>query len=64
MRQWDHAFATARSLISDTGGWEMFKLSNIRAGMNATKLLGAYKMAKFRFRNGQYVQLTESEYAF
>lgn len=61
---WDHAFATARSLISDTGGLEMFKLSNIRAGMNATKLLGAYKMAKFRFRNGQYVQLTESEYAF
>ncbi|WP_336025169.1 NAD(P)/FAD-dependent oxidoreductase [Halobellus salinisoli] len=59
---WDWAFSTARKLLDNSGGYGLFDTSNIRAGFGAARLVTTYKRTKFRFRNGKYVQLTESEY--
>ncbi|SFG41724.1 electron-transferring-flavoprotein dehydrogenase [Halopelagius inordinatus] len=58
---WDWAFSTARKLQVDSGP-ELFKTSKIGAGLNAARLVTAYKKAKFKYRKGKYVQLNESEY--
>jgi electron-transferring-flavoprotein dehydrogenase len=60
---WDWAFETAQKLKQDgTDGMSLFKTSKIGAGINAARLVTAYKRAKYKFRKGKYVQLTESEY--
>ena len=59
---WDWAFSTARKLKDESDGFGLFDTSNIRAGFGAARLVTSYKRTKFSFRNGKYVQLSESEY--
>jgi electron-transferring-flavoprotein dehydrogenase len=59
---WDWAFSTARKLMENSEGYGLFDTSNVRAGFGAARLVTSYKRTKFSFRNGKYVQLTESEY--
>jgi len=59
---WDWAFSTARKLMENSDGYGLFDTSNVRAGFGAARLVTSYKRTKFSFRNGKYVQLTESEY--
>ncbi|RLM89705.1 NAD(P)/FAD-dependent oxidoreductase [Halobellus sp. Atlit-38R] len=60
---WDWAFSTARKLLDNSEGYGLFDTSNISAGFSAARLVTTYKRTKFSFRNGKYVQLSESEYA-
>ena len=59
---WDWAFSTARKLMENSDGYGLFDTSNVRAGFGAARLVTSYKRTKFSFRNGKYVQFTESEY--
>ena len=59
---WDWAFSTAQRLLDGGGGYSILKASNVRAGFSAARLVTRYKRAKFAVRNGQYVQIPESEY--
>jgi electron-transferring-flavoprotein dehydrogenase len=60
---WDWAFSTARKLLDNSEGYGLFDTSNISAGFSAARLVTTYKRTKFSFRNGKYVQLSESEYS-
>ncbi|KTG08533.1 electron transfer flavoprotein [Haloprofundus marisrubri] len=58
---WDWAFETARKLMGSNGAMQILEQGR-RTGINAARLAGGYKKRKFKFRNGRYVQLKESEY--
>ncbi|MFC7223309.1 NAD(P)/FAD-dependent oxidoreductase [Halalkalicoccus sp. GCM10025322] len=58
---WDRTFRTARRMLAETQGLEMLD-RKFSAGIDATKLLFAYRKARFGFRDGRYVQFHESEY--
>jgi electron-transferring-flavoprotein dehydrogenase len=60
---WDWAFSTARKLLENSEGYGLFDTSNLKAGFGAARLVTTYKRTKFSFRNGKYVQITESDYA-
>ncbi|MFP4629046.1 MAG: NAD(P)/FAD-dependent oxidoreductase [Halobacteriales archaeon] len=57
---WDRAFATANRMKGDSS--EQLVSRVYRAGWHATTLWLAYNWGKLRYRDGRYVQLTESEY--
>jgi electron-transferring-flavoprotein dehydrogenase len=59
---WDRIFKTAQGMLADAEGYEMFE-RRFMAGFGALRLLGSYRLNKFRFRNGRYVQIREDEYA-
>ncbi|WP_129113284.1 NAD(P)/FAD-dependent oxidoreductase [Halegenticoccus tardaugens] len=61
---WDWAFKTARNLMVEGEGLRLFEARKMAAGVNAVKLVSAYKKRKYRFRKGRYVQLKESEYGY
>ena len=58
---WDQTFRTARRMLAETQGFEMFS-RKFSAGLDATRLLVAYRKACFGLRDGRYVQFRESEY--
>ncbi len=60
---WDRVFRTARKMLASKEGFGMFQ-KRFGAGFDAVRLLLGYKWRKFRFRDGRYVQLQESEYAY
>ena len=60
---WDDAFRTARRMLTDAEGYGMFE-RRFSAGWDAMKLLARYKLGKWRLRDGRYVQLRETEYAY
>jgi len=61
---WDRAFGAVEEMLSQqSDGWNVTR----RLAMSAAgglKLYTGYKRAKFRHRNGSYVQLAESEYVY
>jgi electron-transferring-flavoprotein dehydrogenase len=59
---WDWVFGTADAMLAGAESYGMFD-RKLAAGLDAAKLLGAYRLQKFGLRNGRYVQLRESEYA-
>lgn len=62
---WDRAFRIANRLI-DAGidhGLSMLE-GAYAAGWSGLRLAAGYKRRKFRYRNGRYVQLRESEYNY
>lgn len=59
---WDRTFRTARRMLADSGGYDMFR-RKFGAGLGATRLLLAYRKARFGFRDERYVQFRESEYS-
>jgi len=58
---WDRIFRTARKMLADAEGYQMFE-QGYTAGLDAAKLLARYNWTKFGFRNGRYVQIEEREY--
>ncbi len=58
---WDRTLRIARSMLADAEGFGMFR-RKFGAGLDATRLLLAYRKARFGFRDGRYVQFRESEY--
>jgi len=59
---WDEVFRVGEEMLADGGSNEMLSWSP-RAGLRGAKLLGEYKLTKFRNRN-RYVQLTADEYSY
>jgi electron-transferring-flavoprotein dehydrogenase len=59
---WDRTFRTARGMLAESEGIDMFQ-RRFSAGLDATRLLFAYRRARFAFRGDRYVQFRESEYA-
>ncbi|KYH26596.1 digeranylgeranylglycerophospholipid reductase [Halalkalicoccus paucihalophilus] len=59
---WDRTFRVADRMLAESGGYDMFR-RKFGAGLGATRLLLAYRKARFGFRDGRYVQFRESEYA-
>ncbi|QLG62691.1 NAD(P)/FAD-dependent oxidoreductase [Halorarum salinum] len=60
---WDRVFRTARGMLADSSGLDMFE-RRFAAGFGATRLLLAYKWNKRKFRDGRYVQLAADEYVY
>ncbi|WP_336343947.1 NAD(P)/FAD-dependent oxidoreductase [Halalkalicoccus ordinarius] len=58
---WDRTFRTARRMLAEAQGLEMLD-RRFSAGIDATRLLFAYRKARFAFRGDRYVQFRESEY--
>ena len=61
---WDWALRTARKLRKRGDGLGVLSTSKLTAGVDAMRLVGAYKRTKFKYRKGKYVQIRESEYRF
>jgi len=62
--EWDNCFRIARALQEGSDdGWALTRRNAMSVG-GGLKLYTAYKRAKFRYRKGKYVQLTESEYEY
>ncbi|MGM0590834.1 MAG: NAD(P)/FAD-dependent oxidoreductase [Halobacteriota archaeon] len=61
---WDRTFRTARRLLESADGYDVLRVSKLGAGVDAAKLVSAYKRRKFKFRRGRYVQLKASEYVY
>ena len=60
--QWDDVFGVGEAMLEDGDSDEMLSW-NARAGFEGAKLLGEYKLVKFRNRN-RHVQLTADEYSY
>jgi electron-transferring-flavoprotein dehydrogenase len=58
---WDRIFRTARKMLSDAEGYNMFE-KRFSAGWDAAKLLVSYRWNKRR--NRDFVSIHESEYAY
>jgi electron-transferring-flavoprotein dehydrogenase len=58
---WDRIFRTARRMLADAEGYQMFE-RGYTAGLDAARLLLRYNWTKFGFRGGRYVQIAEDEY--
>jgi electron-transferring-flavoprotein dehydrogenase len=58
---WDRAFATASDLLSDAGGLSSWRL---RSGVTGLRAVLAYRLGKWRYRNGRYAQIRESDYVY
>ena len=62
-QDWDRAFSIASRVLATGGGARASAIRTARAaGFDGLRLALGYKRRKFRFRNGRYVQLRESEY--
>ena len=59
---WDRTFDVVNGMIGLTTDGPLLKRT-YSAGFSAAKIATAYKRRKFRYRDGRYVQLHESEYA-
>jgi electron-transferring-flavoprotein dehydrogenase len=57
---WDHAFRNAARMVE--GGY-FDSTDALGAGLTGLRLYLQYKLTKFRYRGGRYVQLREDEYA-
>lgn len=57
---WDRIFKTVNAILRRGGFYSPRALT---AGFDALSLLVRYQRRKFGYRNGRYVQITESEYA-
>jgi electron-transferring-flavoprotein dehydrogenase len=62
-RDWDRIFRTARKMLADARGYQMFE-QGYTAGLDAAKLLASYKLMKLRYRNGRYTQIRGDEYVY
>ena len=60
---WDRVFRTAQGMFVSDRGFHVFD-QVLDAGYSATKLLLAYRLQRWRFRNGRYVQLRADEYVY
>jgi electron-transferring-flavoprotein dehydrogenase len=56
---WDRTFAAADTIVN-RGQYSWWSL--LRSGLTGIQLYRTYKRTKDRFRDGNYVQLRESEY--
>lgn len=62
---WDEAFRIARRMIRNgRSADDQLIRRQFTAGVGAAKLSLQYRKAKFRYRKGRYVQLTEDEYQY
>ncbi|MFC4246268.1 NAD(P)/FAD-dependent oxidoreductase [Natribaculum luteum] len=59
---WDRAFEIVNGMTAGDFEGSLLR-KKYSAGVGATKLVAAYKRRKFTYRNGNYVQLREDEYA-
>ncbi|RBI63813.1 NAD(P)/FAD-dependent oxidoreductase [halophilic archaeon] len=59
---WDRTFSMVDDLLDDDRESGMFK-KKFSSGVRGAKLVGTYKKTKYGYRDGKYVQLTESEYS-
>ncbi len=57
--EWDTAFSTVDSMVNH-GQYTLWSV--LKAGMTGIKLFSDYKFTKRNYRNGDYVQFSESEY--
>lgn len=60
---WDRTFTITRRMLGDPDSDRLIS-RRVLAGPGAIKLLAAYKRMKFRYRDGRYIQLPESEYVY
>jgi electron-transferring-flavoprotein dehydrogenase len=60
---WDWAFDTVSEMQGDGSGNALID-RKYSAGLDAAKILTAYKRRKFAYRDGRYVQLAEDEYFY
>ncbi|QFU83713.1 NAD(P)/FAD-dependent oxidoreductase [Natronorubrum aibiense] len=60
---WDWAFDVINDMQGSTGDNVLIS-KRYSAGLDASKILLAYKKRKFAYRNGSYVQLCEDEYFY
>ncbi|RQH00700.1 NAD(P)/FAD-dependent oxidoreductase [Natrarchaeobius oligotrophus] len=60
---WDWAFGVVNDMQGDNGD-NVLVSKRYSAGIDATKILAAYKRRKFAYRKGRYVQLAEDEYVY
>ena len=62
---WDKKFRTAQKMLTDggSGGYDLFE-RKLTGGLDAAKLFVGYKLQKWQFRGGDYLQLTADEYVY
>jgi len=60
---WDRAFNTVSNMQGSSGD-NVLLSKRYTAGLDAVKLLTAYKRRKFGYRDGRYVQLSEADYLY
>ena len=62
---WDERFHTAQKMLTDGGsdGYELFE-RKLTGGLDAARLYLGYKLRKWQFRGGDYLQLTADEYVY
>jgi electron-transferring-flavoprotein dehydrogenase len=62
---WDEKFRTAQKMLTDggSGGYGLFE-RKLTGGLDAAKLFVGYKLRKWQFRGGDYLQLTADEYVY
>jgi len=62
---WDEKFHTAQKMLTDGGseGYELFE-RKLTGGLDAARLYLGYKLRKWQFRGGDYLQLTADEYVY
>ncbi|RQG86142.1 NAD(P)/FAD-dependent oxidoreductase [Natrarchaeobius halalkaliphilus] len=60
---WDWAFDVVTDMQRG-GGDNVLISKRYSAGLDATRIVAAYKRRKFTYRDGRYVQLTENDYLY
>ncbi len=60
---WDRTFRTIGTMLEKRGGGPI-DWGALSSGFGAAKFYTAYRKAKFRYRKGRYVQLSESDYSY
>ncbi|ARS88390.1 NAD(P)/FAD-dependent oxidoreductase [Natrarchaeobaculum aegyptiacum] len=60
---WDWAFDVVTDMQGDTND-NVLVSNRYSAGIDAMKILGAYKKRKFKYRDGRYVQFPEDKYIY
>ncbi|WP_331233655.1 NAD(P)/FAD-dependent oxidoreductase [Natronorarus salvus] len=60
---WDRTFRTIGTMLEKRGGGPI-DWGALSSGLGAAKFYTSYRKAKFRYRKGRYVQLSESDYRY
>jgi electron-transferring-flavoprotein dehydrogenase len=58
---WDRAFKATRRLLAPDGSEDLLRWQ-LSAGYEGLRQMVRYKWQKYRFRDGRYVQVRESDY--
>jgi len=59
---WDKTIRITRQMLDASDSGKIISKSNARSAAGGLKLYSQYRRAKFRYRNGKYAQIRESDY--